>query len=58
MRCDIACAAYLSTLIVTMQATGEYSLKLLAARGWETIVGGVIGPPEAMLIVPLRALLL
>ena len=54
-RYDIACAAYAFTLIVTMAATGEHSLKLLAARSWETVIGGVLGLGAAMFIVPSRS---
>jgi hypothetical protein len=53
-RYDIACAAYAFTLIVTMAATGEHSLKLLASRSWETVIGGALGLGAAMLIVPAR----
>jgi Fusaric acid resistance protein-like len=54
-RYDVACAAYAFTLIVTMAATGEHSFMLLAARAWETLIGGVIGLGAAMLMEPLRA---
>ena len=54
-RYDIACAAYAFTLIVTMAATGEHSLKLLASRSWETVIGGGIGIGAVMLIVPSRS---
>jgi hypothetical protein len=53
-RYDIACAAFAFTLIVTMAATGEHSLKLLSARAWETVLGGVVGA-TAMFVVPLKA---
>jgi Fusaric acid resistance protein-like len=54
-RYDIACAAYAFTLIVTMAATGEHSFMLLAARGWETLLGGILGLAAAMLIVPSKS---
>jgi hypothetical protein len=54
-RYDIACAAYAFTLIVTMAATGEHSLKLLASRSWETMIGGALGLGAALLIVPSRS---
>ncbi len=54
-RYDIACAAYAFTLIVTMAATGEHSIMLLAARGWETLLGGALGLGAALLIGPFRA---
>ncbi len=53
-RYDIACAAFAFTLIVTMAATGEHSLKLLSARAWETLIGGVVGA-ITMFLVPLKA---
>jgi hypothetical protein len=53
-RYDIACAAYAFTLIVTMAVTGEHSLKLLASRSWETVIGGALGLGAAMLIAPSR----
>jgi hypothetical protein len=33
-RCDIACAAYASTLIVTMPANGEYWHRQLSVAMW------------------------
>ena len=54
-RYDIACAAYAFTLIVTMAVSGEHSLKLLASRSWETVIGGALGLGAAMLIVPPRS---
>jgi hypothetical protein len=54
-RYDVACAAYAFTLIVTMAATGNHSFMLLAARGWETLLGGVLGLAAAMLIGPSRS---
>jgi fusaric acid resistance family protein len=42
-RYDIACGAYAFALVVTMAATGEYTLGILAARAWESIVGGALG---------------
>ena len=53
-RYDIACAAYAFTLIVTMAATGEDSLRVLSARAWETLIGGVVGLAAALLVVPLK----
>jgi hypothetical protein len=51
-RYDVACAAFAFALIVTMAATGDHSFRLLASRGWETVIGGVVGAVAAMLIVP------
>jgi hypothetical protein len=53
-RYDIACAAYAFTLIVTLAVSGEHSIPVLAARGWETLLGGVLGLAAAMFILPLR----
>jgi hypothetical protein len=53
-RYDIACAAFAYTLVVTLAATGEHSYGFLAARLWETILGGAAGLAAAMLVFPLR----
>jgi hypothetical protein len=49
-RYDIACGAYAFALVVTMAATGEYTLGILAARAWETIVGGALGLAVLLLL--------
>jgi hypothetical protein len=54
-RYDIACAAYAFALIVTMAALGQHSISLLAARAWETLLGGAIGLAAAMLFGRLAA---
>jgi hypothetical protein len=54
VRYDIACGAYTFTLVVTLAATGEHSIALLAARLWETLVGGALGLLAASCIFPLR----
>lgn len=56
-RYDIACGAYAFALVVTMAATGEYSFVTLAARAWETIVGGVLGIAVVLSLSPLPSLL-
>jgi hypothetical protein len=53
-RYDIACGAYAFTLIVTLAVGGEHSVALLAARAWETLIGGAFGLASAMLLLPLR----
>ena len=53
-RYDIACGAFAFTLMVTLAASGEDSVVLLAARAWETALGGAIGLPAALLLLPLR----
>ncbi len=53
-RYDIACGAYASTLIVTVAASGEHSILLLASRIWETLLGGALGVAAVILILPLR----
>lgn len=55
-RYDIACGTYAFALVVTMAATGEYTLATLAARGWETIVGGALGVGVVLVIEPLPRL--
>ncbi len=57
-RYDIACAAYSFTLIVTLAATGDHSWGLLAARAWETLLGGALGLVSAKVVVPCRLSLL
>jgi hypothetical protein len=55
-RYDIACGAYAFALVVTMAATGEYALATLAARAWETLVGGALGVAVVLLLEPLPRL--
>ena len=52
-RYEIACGAYAFALIVTMAASGEYSVTTLAARAWETIIGGALGIAVILLLAPL-----
>ena len=54
-RYDIASGAFAFTLIVTLAASGEHSIALLASRAWETVLGGVLGIVAATLLFPLRA---
>ncbi|HEX4259616.1 MAG TPA: FUSC family protein [Acetobacteraceae bacterium] len=54
-RYDVACGAYAFTLIVTLAASGEHAPMLLAARAWETLVGGALGLAAALLVFPIRA---
>jgi hypothetical protein len=54
-RYDIACGAFAFTLIVTLAASGVHSIPLLAARAWETLLGGVVGLAAARFLLPLRA---
>src|SRR5471032_677441 len=54
-RYDIACAAFAFALIVTLAASGVHSVPLLAARAWETLLGGSLGLVAAMIIFPLRS---
>lgn len=53
-RYDIACGAFAFTLIVTLAVSGVHSIPVLAARAWETLLGGSIGLAAAMFIFPLR----
>ena len=52
-RYDIACGAYAFTLMVTLTVTGAGPMSLLAARAWETVLGGAIGVAAALLVWPL-----
>ena len=54
-RYDIACGAFAFTLIVTLAVSGEHSILLLAARSWETLLGGAVGLAAATMLLPLRA---
>ncbi|WP_446728035.1 FUSC family protein [Paraburkholderia sp. SG-MS1] len=54
-RYDIASGAFAFTLIVTLAIGGEHSISLLAARAWETLLGGALGLAAAKLIFPLRS---
>jgi hypothetical protein len=53
-RYDIACGAFAFALIVTMAASGVHSIPLLAARVWETLIGGALGLLAARFVFPLR----
>jgi hypothetical protein len=53
-RYDIASGAFAFTLIVTLAAAGEHSISHLAARIWETALGGLLGLAAATLVLPLR----
>jgi hypothetical protein len=53
-RYDIACGAFAFALIVTMAASGIHSIPLLAARLWETLLGGALGLIAAKFVFPLR----
>jgi hypothetical protein len=53
-RYDIACGAFAFTLIVTLAASGEHSIPLLAARAWETLVGGLLGLAAALFLFPIK----
>jgi uncharacterized membrane protein YccC len=53
-RYDIASGAFAFTLIVTLAAGGEHSIAHLAARVWETALGGLLGLAAATLVLPLR----
>lgn len=54
-RYDVACAAYAFTLMVTLAVSGETSISMLAARAWETLIGGALGVVTAKIILPLTA---
>jgi uncharacterized membrane protein YccC len=52
-RYDIACGAFAFALITTMAASGVHSVPLLAARAWETLLGGALGLLAARFVFPL-----
>jgi uncharacterized membrane protein YccC len=52
-RYDIACGAFAFILVLTLAATGQHSLPLLAARAWETLLGAIVALTVARLL-PLR----
>ncbi len=52
-RYDVACGAYAFTLMVTLAVNGETSISVLAARAWETLIGGSLGVAAAKFILPL-----
>lgn len=54
-RYDIACGAYAFTLMVTLAVSGETSISVLAARAWETLIGGSLGVAAANFILPLAS---
>nr|WP_255607808.1 FUSC family protein [Ancylobacter sp. Lp-2] len=54
-RYDVACGAFAFTLVVTLAASGEQSVGFLAARIWETALGGAVGLVAALLLLPLRS---
>jgi hypothetical protein len=53
-RYDIACGAFAFTLVVTLAIGGVHSVPLLAARTWETLLGGALGIVTASILFPLR----
>ena len=55
-RYDIACGAFSIILMITLAATGEHSVSVLAARAWETLLGGGIALLIAVYVLPLRSL--
>ncbi len=54
-RYGIACGAYAFTLMTTLAVSGEHSVPLLAARAWETLLGGATGVASALLLFPIRS---
>lgn len=53
-RYDIACGAFAFTLIVTLAVSGVHSVPVLAARAWETLLGGALGLFAAMFVFPIH----
>ena len=54
-RYDVACGAFAFVLMVTLAVSGEYSMPVLLARLWETMLGGALGLVAASFLFPLRA---
>jgi hypothetical protein len=54
-RYDIACGAFAFVLVVMLAAGGEQSVPLLAARAWETLLGGCVGTLASRWVLPVRA---
>jgi uncharacterized membrane protein YccC len=52
-RYEIACGAYAFALVVTMAESGDYPVTVLAARIWETIIGGALGVAVVLLLDPM-----
>jgi Fusaric acid resistance protein-like len=50
---EVACGAYAFALVVTMAESGDYPVAVLAARIWETIIGGALGIAVVLLLDPL-----
>jgi len=53
-RYDIPCGAFTFTLVLTLAASGEHSVPLLASRAWETTLGGALGLLSARFVMPLK----
>ena len=53
-RYDIPCGAFAFTLVLTLAASGEHSVPLLASRAWETTLGGALGLLSARFVMPLK----
>jgi hypothetical protein len=53
-RYDIACGAFAFILMITLAAAGEHSVSILAARAWETLLGGALAVFIAVYVIPLR----
>ncbi|SAL68177.1 hypothetical protein AWB70_06682 [Caballeronia cordobensis] len=53
-RYDIACGAFAFVLVVTLAASGVHSVSLLAARAWETLLGGALGLVASRVLFPLK----
>jgi hypothetical protein len=53
-RYDVACGAYAFALVVTLAATGGYTMGMLLSRAWETVLGGTFGFLAAHVLWPIR----
>jgi hypothetical protein len=51
---DIACGAFAFALIVTLEASGQHAVAILASRAWETLIGAALGMVMAKLVMASR----
>jgi len=56
-RYDIACGSFAFVLVITLAASGETSMMLLASRAWETLIGATLSLFIAVTLLPIRATL-
>ena len=57
VRYDISCGSFAFVLVVTLAASGETSIALLASRAWETMLGATLSLFIAFTVLPIRSTL-